>query len=396
MTLVERVRSRVSRIQMLRYPMVLNVVQCRRWMGKAEGGDVVPLADTAPGICLARSFLVHHHLRNTNLPVFARAPEAAHPTDHTPCARSRRHRSSTTIFTAQVPDHAVLSRSTYLSLPHIAWTSKIDLLLPHSPELRGNAAMSQSSMLSTLVANRAFTVTGINASVRSRVTRMHRVSTTGLFAPSRLYRTNTRPSTVKSFPTQQEAEHFVRYGTAQRAPGKTPQKYYAVQQGRKSGVYTDWDSASAQIVGWTKPKYKAFATRAEAEDFVKNDTSANGTPEVAGNTGSPAPNGVKSKKPKKKGEEADNMHVEDEDHEAGEGPLPPDTEDGFDPRVMLNPTTGKMEYKSEAQLGKTRWQANGPADEGMLRIYTDGSSLGNGANGAVAGVGVYFGPNDKR
>ncbi|KAK5143037.1 hypothetical protein LTR04_002031 [Oleoguttula sp. CCFEE 6159] len=32
----------------------------------------------------------------------------------------------------------------------------------------------------------------------------------------------------------------------------------------------------------------------------------------------------------------------------------------------------------------------------MLRIYTDGSSLGNGQRGAVAGVGVYFGPKDSR
>jgi ribonuclease HI len=33
---------------------------------------------------------------------------------------------------------------------------------------------------------------------------------------------------------------------------------------------------------------------------------------------------------------------------------------------------------------------------GPLKIYTDGSSLGNGKLGAVAGVGVYFGPNDPR
>ncbi|KAK2003566.1 hypothetical protein LX36DRAFT_94691 [Colletotrichum falcatum] len=30
------------------------------------------------------------------------------------------------------------------------------------------------------------------------------------------------------------------------------------------------------------------------------------------------------------------------------------------------------------------------------KVYTDGSSLGNGTAGSVAGVGVYFGPNDPR
>ncbi|KAI5281880.1 hypothetical protein KEM52_003840, partial [Ascosphaera acerosa] len=32
----------------------------------------------------------------------------------------------------------------------------------------------------------------------------------------------------------------------------------------------------------------------------------------------------------------------------------------------------------------------------ILRIYTDGSSLANGKAGAVAGVGVFFGPGDAR
>jgi ribonuclease HI len=36
------------------------------------------------------------------------------------------------------------------------------------------------------------------------------------------------------------------------------------------------------------------------------------------------------------------------------------------------------------------------AEGGVLKIYTDGSSLGNGAKGATAGVGVYFGPRDPR
>jgi len=227
---------------------------------------------------------------------------------------------------------------------------------------------------------------------------MRRVSTTGVFARSLLRTTNAIRPAVKSFTTHHDAEHFLKYGTAQRTPGKTPQKYYGVHVGRKPGVYTDWDSASAQILGWTKPKYKSFPTRAEAEAFVRDGGSAVNTPEATSKGDSPAPNGTKAsnKKQKKKGEEADTAQVEDEDYEAGEGPLPVDTEDGFDPRVSLDPTTGNVEYKSDAQLAKTKWQANGPADEGMLRIYTDGSSLGNGANGAVAGVGVYFGPSDKR
>lgn len=164
-------------------------------------------------------------------------------------------------------------------------------------------------------------------------------------------------------------------------------------------MYTDWETASKQIVGWTKPKYKSFPTEAEAEAFVREGGNTEGLPDASPATGSPAANGSKpapSKKSKKKAEEVDSTLLDDGDHEAGEGPLPAGTEDGFDPRITLDPATGKVQYKSDEHLNKTKWQATGPSEEGMLRVYTDGSSLGNGALGAVAGVGVYFGPNDKR
>lgn len=80
------------------------------------------------------------------------------------------------------------------------------------------------------------------------------------------------------------------------------------------------------------------------------------------------------------------------EHAAGEGPLPDGAEDGFDPRITLNLVTGKIEYKEAT----TKWQAVNLQDDKPVVIYTDGSSLGNGAHGAVAGVGVYFGPQDRR
>ena len=116
---------------------------------------------------------------------------------------------------------------------------------------------------------------------------------------------------------------------------------------------------------------------------------------VAEANGTPKP---PNKKQKKKGNKDGNELPTGEDGEyaAGEGPLPADAEDGFDPSIILDPGTGKAVYKNDKQLNATKWQATGPTTDGMLRIYTDGSSLGNGSNGAVAGVGVYFGPNDKR
>ena len=84
------------------------------------------------------------------------------------------------------------------------------------------------------------------------------------------------------------------------------------------------------------------------------------------------------------------------DYEPGTGPLPPGTEDGFDPNIMLDPATGKVVYKTQEQRQATKPHPGGAAPSGALRIHTDGSALGNGAAGAFAGVGVYFGPADKR
>jgi ribonuclease HI len=42
-------------------------------------------------------------------------------------------------------------------------------------------------------------------------------------------------------------------------------KYYVVWKGRKTGIYTTWESCAAQVSGFPDARYKAFSTRAEAE-----------------------------------------------------------------------------------------------------------------------------------
>jgi ribonuclease HI len=47
------------------------------------------------------------------------------------------------------------------------------------------------------------------------------------------------------------------------------QKYYVVWVGAKPGVYTDWDKAKGQIMGFPDAKYKSFETAAAAETAFK-------------------------------------------------------------------------------------------------------------------------------
>ncbi len=47
-------------------------------------------------------------------------------------------------------------------------------------------------------------------------------------------------------------------------------KYYAVAQGRKTGIFTSWPEAEQQVKGFAKAVYKSFNARQEAEAFLEN------------------------------------------------------------------------------------------------------------------------------
>ncbi|BDD58060.1 hypothetical protein MAP00_009276 [Monascus purpureus] len=204
--------------------------------------------------------------------------------------------------------------------------------------------------------------------------------------------TGYKGAVFQAFPTSEEAQAFLTgcrlpsaSGTA--ALGTEPTRFYGIQRGHVPGVYTDWSKAQEQIKGFARPRYKKFSTRQEAEEFVRMGQQQ-GSGAVGSNTvqrpifGAP---GMTTQAP------ADENGTQ---LEPGTGPLPPGTEDGFDPNVLLDPTTGKIVYKTPAQKAATKMRPVGPP--GMLRIYTDGSALKNGSTVAAAGVGVYFGPEDKR
>jgi ribonuclease HI len=47
-------------------------------------------------------------------------------------------------------------------------------------------------------------------------------------------------------------------------------KFYAIAVGRKPGIYDNWAQAGAQVMGFAGARYKGFATRAEAEAWLRN------------------------------------------------------------------------------------------------------------------------------
>jgi ribonuclease HI len=187
------------------------------------------------------------------------------------------------------------------------------------------------------------------------------------------------------------------------ASNATPKKFYAVRSGKVPGVYTDWPSAQQQIVGWIKPKHKSFTTRAEAEAFVAAgqvvadpstvfplDTPTSlmafdGTQDAS----DPTPVAKKIKTTKSK-------QVAHMPSGPGYDFLPQDAEDGFDSRIIMDPQSGQLRYRTEQELSAKKLIPKTDHHGETLHIWTDGSCMGNGQLGSIGGVGVYFGQNDPR
>jgi ribonuclease HI len=203
---------------------------------------------------------------------------------------------------------------------------------------------------------------------------------------------------VKAFQSLHEAHAFMNGKSLATTKTSGEQKFYAVQNGRVPGVYTDWTQAQAQIQGIKKPRHKKFSTRAEAEAFVAAGKTSNGadTSEHVTSEEEIRRLIVRNSAP---GLQIHGTYAPTDKEgniiEPGRRPLPPDAEDGFDPNVKLA-ADGTIVDRTEEEKKRTKKMTKVQDPPGMLRIYTDGSSLSNGQAGARAGVGVYFGPQDPK
>ena len=51
-------------------------------------------------------------------------------------------------------------------------------------------------------------------------------------------------------------------------------KFYAVKNGRKTGIYTSWDKCREQTIGFSGAVYKGFDTKSEAQKFLESSPAA--------------------------------------------------------------------------------------------------------------------------
>ncbi|KAH6999795.1 ribonuclease H-like domain-containing protein [Ilyonectria destructans] len=162
------------------------------------------------------------------------------------------------------------------------------------------------------------------------------------YAECQLQTAGFKGAVFKSFTSQEDADNFVA-GKKVKSSSNEPDKFYAVAVGSPTGIYTDWTEASEAIKGVKGPKYKRFATRAEAVAYIRQFGNRDAIEALGEEAVEPEQAPAKKAKPTPK-----------------EDPVP-----------------------------------TGPQED-ILKVYTDGSSLANGKKGSRAGLGVFFGNGDPR
>ncbi|XP_071510158.1 ribonuclease H1-like [Diadema antillarum] len=134
--------------------------------------------------------------------------------------------------------------------------------------------------------------------------------------------------------------------------------FYAVRRGRRTGVYLTWDECKNQVHGFAGARYKKFGTEDEAWGFVS------GTDDKGSGVST-------SSQPKL---------------------LTETLSSGYSCPIK----TFKRSHSTDAEPAvrakrKTIQQPSASEHASGLVVYTDGACTHNGAHGARAGIGVYWG-----
>ncbi|XP_046547834.1 ribonuclease H1-like [Haliotis rubra] len=187
-----------------------------------------------------------------------------------------------------------------------------------------------------------------------------------------------------------ESYHFFRYNM-----------FYAVRVGRNPGIYKSWLACKAQVSEFPSARYKKFATEDLALEFVDSGESAFSNhfcsiPSMADSKATAALNSVRKTANKIQGqlelmsstystlcEQIDTL----EEAAAGSSLKRSSSEGSSD--------KGSKKLKTEDSSDASGWSGTPFTDPSAPSVYTDGACFNNGKKGAVAGIGVFWGPGHK-
>uniref|UniRef100_A0A8B9G6G5 Ribonuclease H1 n=1 Tax=Amazona collaria TaxID=241587 RepID=A0A8B9G6G5_9PSIT len=152
--------------------------------------------------------------------------------------------------------------------------------------------------------------------------------------------------------------------------------FYAVRNGRRTGVYRTWAECQEQVNKFPSASFKKFATEKDAWAFVRSDLPAQQQPGPAGAHG---PARVSQENGSQRGEPEINAlccNTCKRPYEQSTG------EEHIAKRVKHD------EVYSAPTVSEDKFSYMGE----FAVVYTDGCCSGNGHSRARAGIGVYWGP----
>nr|XP_018264724.1 uncharacterized protein I303_02903 [Kwoniella dejecticola CBS 10117]OBR86882.1 hypothetical protein I303_02903 [Kwoniella dejecticola CBS 10117] len=137
--------------------------------------------------------------------------------------------------------------------------------------------------------------------------------------------------------------------------------FYAVADGRKTGVYNTWSEAEEQVKGYPGAKFKKFPTEAQAKEYV---SSPNSKASLSCHSIPAQP--------------ATQSHLQ--------------PQGGFPTHFRAeSPTSTSPASALPPELQEIASRGYSFTKDHYLIVHTDGSALGNGQVGSRAGAGVFWG-----
>ncbi|KAH3900158.1 RNA-DNA hybrid ribonuclease SCDLUD_003128 [Saccharomycodes ludwigii] len=168
-------------------------------------------------------------------------------------------------------------------------------------------------------------------------------------------------------------------------------KYYAVRSGRNNGVYGDWDSCRKQVDGYSGAKFKSFKTLDEANNFISGgDANSSGGCRSGGYSSGGYSSGGYSSGGYSSGGYSSGGYSSGGYSNASHNSSTNNNHSYGNSGHSNNRSTNNNYSSSYHHPFDNSTNSNGYGGKVKENIYCDGSSLGNGMGGALAGYGVHF------
>lgn len=203
-----------------------------------------------------------------------------------------------------------------------------------------------------------------------------------------------------------QSSHSINNSNRNNTSEMAPQKYYAVQRGRETGVYSSWNECKQATSGYSGAVFKSFSSQAEASSFANSTSgygnsgrSSGGYSNSSGSSGgysnSSHSTGGYSNSSRSTGGYSNSSSYPAGGYSGYGGSSSTYSADYSNNDNYSSYSGGySIPARSSGKINKNVGSTSSSSKKTV--VYTDGASSKNGYASAKAGYGVFYGDNDPR